>query len=82
MDLSTPLRDIADAGARAIGRILEEMEIERLAAGAGEDAPEGPSASDLDDILDGDLTAAESRGRPEQENMRLSREPAGDEARL
>ena len=80
MDLSTPMRQV-DATNEVIGRISEEMNIKRPAAGAGEDTPEGPPTSDLDDILDGDSTATESRSRPEQENIRLSREPAGDEAR-
>ena len=40
MDLSTPMRQV-DATNEVIGRISEEMEIERPAAGAGEDAPDG-----------------------------------------
>ena len=65
MDLSTPLRRIAAAGAQVIERISEEIEIERPAAGAGDDAPEGPSTSELDAILDGDPNAVECHGRPE-----------------
>ena len=80
MDMSTPLRGIAAAGAQVIGRISKEMELERSTVEAGEDAPEGPSTSDLDDILNRDQTTAESQDRLKQENQRL-REPAGDEAR-
>jgi hypothetical protein len=73
MDLSTPLGRIGDAGAQAIRLISAETEIERerTAVGAGEDEPEGPSISELDDILDGDRNSIESLGRPEQENIRL-----------
>ena len=80
MDLSTPLTGIIAAGAQVIVHILEEMKLERPAVGAEEDAPEGPSTSDLNDILDGDPTTAGSQDRLEQENQR-SREPARDEAR-
>ena len=68
MDLSTLLIQIGAAGAQVIGRILEEMEIEkeRTTVGAKEDAPKRPSTSELDDILDGDCNSVESLGRPEQ----------------
>ena len=73
MDLSTPMRRISAAGAQMIGRITEE--IERPATGAGEDVPEGPSTTELDDILDGDRASVEG---PDRSNVRFSREPAGD----
>ena len=60
MDLPTQLRGLAAAGAQVIGRISEEIKFERPTTGAGEDAPEEPSTSDLGAILDRDLNAAES----------------------
>ena len=79
MDLSTPLRRISAAGAQIIGRISEEMEVEREAPviGAGENAPEGPSTSELDTILDGERASVKG---PDRSNVRSSREPSGDEA--
>ena len=75
MDLSTPMRRISAAGAQMIGRITEE--VEKPATGAGEDAPKGPSTTELDNILDGDRISVEGLDRS---NVRFSREPAGDEA--
>ena len=76
------MRQISAAGAQIIGRISEEIEVEREAPaiGAGEGAPEGASASELDNILDGERASVESVGRPYQDNVRFSREPSGDEA--
>ena len=74
MDLSTPLRRISAASAQIIGHISEEIKREAPATGVGEDAPEGPSTSELDDILDGERASIESVDRPDRSNMRFSRE--------
>jgi hypothetical protein len=71
MNLSAPLRGFAADRVRVIKRISEEMEIETPAVGAGEEPLNGFSASDLDEILDGEPTTAELRDRLEQGNQRL-----------
>ena len=79
MDLSTPLRQISAAGAQIIGRLSEEAEREAPTTGAGEDAPKGPSTSELDNILDKERASVKSVGRPDRSNVRFSREPSRDE---
>ena len=77
MDLSTPLRQSSAAGAQVIKRISEEVKREAPATGVGEDAPEGPSTTKLDNIVDGERASVEG---PDRSNVRSSREPSGDKA--
>ena len=83
MKLSIFLRGIATSGVRVVGRISEEIKIESLSVRAGDEAPAGPSTSDLDEILDGDPSTAEVGDMLKYENERLNNMlvSVGDQAR-